>query len=210
MVGARHIGVLVAVVLGLALAGCGDSGADDSREDSQGSGVAAPTEVPDFEGPYVQDLTRIYRETDIDFVRQVLVDGKVSDQELAEMRQRFDDCTAAFGITGVEFGPDGSISLEGPEGADPTEVNNRVKQCSHESGEDDIAFIHSIMRRNPDGLDENTIMAACLVKKGIVDPSYDAEAYREDFMNSSGPMAETFPEGPLRDECIADPLGILE
>jgi hypothetical protein len=65
------------------------------------------------------------------------------------------------------------------------------------------------MRRNPENLDEATIMAACLVRLGAVDPGYTAEQYRSDFESDSGALGPNRPHDAELGQCITDPLDIL-
>lgn len=205
-----------AMLLCLVVSGCssnsdGNTASSDKKQTSADIDTnAASNTVPDFSGIYAAQLAKVYQSTDSDFVKQVILDGKVSDEELAEMRQRFTSCLGAFNIQDVEFAPDGALSVEGPQGVDEEFVPEKVHQCSTESGEADISYLHSMMRRNPDGLDENTIMAACLVRKGVVDSSYNADAYSRDLVNNTGPVADNSPDLPVFQECNADPLGILQ
>lgn len=140
----------------------------------------------------------------------MLEDGNVSDQELAETRDQFIECLAAFGFSNVKFSDDGSFSLKDPEGIDQTAGEEKITKCSEESGERSIGALHSWLRRNPERLDENTIMAACLVRKEAVDPSYAAEDYARDLPTENFPYLNDGFGSAKFTECNADPLGRFE
>ena len=191
----------------LLLTGCSSIDDQDVLTDD---GRTHSSEAPPFSGPWAAEFTSEYQEAESDFVRAVLEDEVITDQELSEMRDRFAECLSAYAITDVVLDDDGSVSLTYPDGADSDTVNDQVLGCSKESGELQIGALHSWIRRNPDNQDENTIMAACLVRKGVVDSSYGADEYAEDYADDDFPYTDpTAGETALLD-CNADPLGLYE
>ncbi len=191
------VGVVVA--LGI-LAGCTAAPAADPPHSG---------EVPAFAGPWAAEFADVYTWTTTDFERAALADGVISDQELAEVRNRMTSCLTALGFSEIEFGPDGSLSLMPPGGYDEDTTGDQMLDCSTESGEGTVGALHSWIRRNPQNLDEDTIMAACLVREGVVDPSYDAAAYAEDSTNGTIPFIDPA-AGQVADmKCNHDPLGLF-
>jgi len=152
----------------------------------------------------------MYQTAESDFVRAVLEDELITDQELSEMRSAFTECLSAYAITDVALDDDGTFSLTAPDGADPDTVKDQVDGCGKESGESEISALHSWIRRNPDNQDENTIMAACLVRKGVVAPSYSADEYAEDDADDDFPYADPTAGEEAHRVCNADPLGLFE
>jgi len=152
----------------------------------------------------------MYQRAESDFVRAVLQDEVITDQELSETRDRFAECLSAYAITDVVHDDDGSFSFTEPEGADYDTVNDQVDGCGKDSGEEQISALHSWIRRNPDNQDENTIMAACLVRKGVVAPSYSADEYAEDDADDDFPYADPSAGEEAHRVCDRDPLGLDE
>lgn len=171
--------------------------------------ASASGEVPEFDGPWAADFATLYASASSDFERDALRDGQITDQEVAEARSRFGDCLAGFGITGTSFEPNGAFRFDTPEGRDADAVNELVQTCSHDSGEAGIGALHSWIRRNPENLDDDTIIAACLVRKGAVDPSYSGQDFAADEEDLSIPYLTGFGEATFV-ECNADPLGRFE
>jgi len=201
----RAVAVITCTVF--LLTGCSTSGQDDGIVND---GAASPGDTPAFSGPWAAEFTSEYQEAESDFVRAVLEDELITDQELSEMRDKFTECLSAYALTDVVFDDDGSFSLNEPDGADFDTVTDQVHGCSVESGEVEIGALHSWIRRNPDNQDENTIMAACLVRKGVVDPSYSADEYAEDYADDDFPYTDPTAGEEADLECNADPLGLYE
>jgi len=195
----------------LSLISCSDPREEDiliHGEDSLANNPISLEDVPDFSGPWASQFTEEYIRAESDFVREVLADEKITDQELAEMRSKFTECLMGYGFTEISFEPSGGFSLKDLTGMDDELSNDRVLECSNESGESSVGALHSWIRRNPDNLDEHEIMAACLVRKGVVDPSYGAKDYTESFDTESFPYFDQAAGEAARRSCNLDPLGL--
>ncbi|GAB2985440.1 hypothetical protein [Frigoribacterium salinisoli] len=199
--------VVAAACSVLLLTGCSSIDDQDILTDD---GRTSSSDAPLFSGPWAAEFTSAYQEAESDFVRAVLEDELITDQELSEMRDKFTECLSAYALTDVVFDDDGSFSLNEPDDADFDTVNDQVHGCSVESGELEIGALHSWIRRNPDNQDENTIMAACLVRKGVVEPSYSADQYAEDYADDDFPYTDPTAGEEADLECNADPLGLYE
>ncbi len=175
---------------------------DDSRPTS--------ADVPDFTGPWAAEFAEAYQKSGSDFARSALQDGRITDQEVAEMRDKFEQCLTAQGFRKVSFSDDGSFEFDAPEGALPDRVNGQVKACSDESGESSLSPLASAIRRNPDNQDENTIMAACLVRKQVVDSSYGAKDYEADSLTGTFPFVDGVTGEAAYQQCNTDPLSRFE
>lgn len=167
--------------------------------------------APSFTGPWAAEFTDALTGSTDDFVRSVLADEVVTDQELSETRDRFSGCLSGFGVTDISFEADGGFSMRSPEGMSQDAVSERVDACSEESGESTVGALHSWVRRNPQNLDEDTILAACLVRKEVVDPSFSAE----DYASADGdlPYLDSVSAGvgdAVFALCNNDPLGLFE
>lgn len=195
--------VLGAGIALLVLSGCATTGDAQVREG------ASARETPAFEGPWASDFESAYSRAVSTFERSALADGSITDSELAEARERFSTCLKSFGIVDVVFQPDGAFEFTASEGSDPDRVNEQVGDCSEESGEATIGALHAWIRRNPEKLDDDTIIAACMVRKGAVDPSYGADDFARDEPELSFPYLKGFGDDTFQ-QCNADPLGRFE
>jgi len=199
---------MLACATALAVAGCSNS-VDTSalKKTTTALDNTSVGDVPIFSGPWASDFTSEYTNANnSDFVREILRDEKITDQELAEVRDRNRRCLSAHGFTAIRFHDDGTQELTAPIDADSDVVNKKATQCSDESGDISVGALYSWMRRNPENLDEHTIMATCLVRKGIVDPSYTAQDYARDLPEQSFPYTDPARGETMFRECHADPL----
>lgn len=168
---------------------------------------SAPTTLQ-FTGPYAEEFKANYESSSSDFVRAVLSDSQVTDQEYSEMRSAFSNCLSASGIS-IEFKEDGSFTTKSPTSMSNDTSHANTVRCSKESGEDLIGSLYSFVHRNPERLDENTIMAACLVRQKVVTADYDSKDFARDSV--AGDFTFTDPTNGQKalETCSADPLDLL-
>lgn len=93
----------------------------------------------------------------------MLADDTITDEELTETRGKFTQCLIAYGHTDIIFAADGSFQFDSSTADDPNSVNEQADECSEVSGESSIGALHSWIRRKPQNLDEDAIIADCLV-----------------------------------------------
>ncbi len=148
------------LLLGVALSGCGG-----------GEPTGGPGWASEFE--------RARSEQSSEFAQAVLRDDVISDMEYMEAQVKYVDCLAARGIPGAEFTDDGSSSIP-DHGYTSEQVTAAQDVCNDEVGFSAIQFLYLAVRGNPDNVDPNTLQAACLVRKGVVEPSYSAADYKRD------------------------------
>ncbi len=176
--------------------------------------AAGCTEVvptAEFKGPWADDFEHSYATSDSEYVRAILEDEVITDQEYAETIARYRVCMTAAGLTVETYQPGGGGSFSFPPemGADAAYAESEA--CSATSGERWVSMLYGAVRRNPEHLSELSILIQCFVDAGIVEAGYSREDYDRDAR--SGP---TFPfknpehDKPLFDACTADPLGILQ
>ena len=134
----------------------------------------------------------------------------ISEQEYAEMLARFTTCVDDAGISFDGFKPDGSSEFEVPSGMSTDRGNELMDEYSLSSGESTVGAVYHWVNRNPENLDENEIMAQCLIDSDVVDPSYTAEDFAADEMEETMPWTTDAESGheALR-ACNSDPLGLL-
>ena len=190
---------VVTVVLGAAattLVGCG------------AEPHTAPA-APAFTGPYASDFTQAWDESDSDFVREVLRDERISDQEWAEVGTRITDCFSRNGVTFLGFEDDGSYSID-PGSVDASRANELLAECEGDSGEDWIGYLRNQSLRNPENLDLDQLTADCLVDRRAVAPDYTVEDYRRDVESQGFPYLDPVAGPEIFAGCNRDPLGLLD
>ncbi|QTX05330.1 hypothetical protein [Agromyces archimandritae] len=168
-----------------------------------------PDPKPVFEGAWAQEFADHYADAQDDFAREVLEDGVVSDQERSEMISRFKECAGARGIT-IDYHLDGTFETNIPAGLGPDGAHETISSCSESSGEDLIGSLYSQILTNPDNLDENQLIADCMVERGAVPAGYRGEEYVEDGFDGEYPYSIGEAKGEeIRHECDRDPLGLI-
>ena len=168
----------------------------------------APADVPKFTGAWSAQFEQAYTATDNTFVRQAIKDGKVTDEEYAEMFERFRSCLDDVGITLTLNGH--SYRWDIPEGSDADKANEQFDRCSVEVGENYIGWLYYGVKRNPENLDEFEIISACLVREGVVPEGYSAADYAEDNDAQSYPFFDQEVGERAHEKCLDDPLGLFE
>ena len=176
------------LLLGLILAGCG--------------GHSANYNDPLFSGPWAADFRQAYNKTEDPFLKSVLEDGVISDEEFSEVKQAYLKCMESLGFAGVTINDDGSGGFTPPQGADftPEEINGMDKGCLEESGVITILPLYNGPRVNPDNIPFETLMADCLVRFGLESPGYSGNDYLKDFQDG------LWDGNPQFRACQADPL----
>jgi hypothetical protein len=132
----------------------------------------------------------------------------ITDQELAEVRDRFDACLTSHGFSNIKHSEDGGYEFTMSEGTAQDVMEQQTSECSEEAGENAIGALYSFIRRNPQNLDEATIMAACLVRKAVVDPAYSAKDYAQDAPDQSFPYLPGVDGEAAFNDCNSDPSGL--
>lgn len=133
-------------------------------------------------------------------VKAALLDGFISDQEYAEMKQRYTACLEVAGIAVTKYGFEGAV-LDPPSTLPSDEVHRTEARCSGESGEFPIAYFYVQMRVNPSHNDLAPAIVECFKRSGVVGPSYGLKDYR------SGDLPST--DQPAVTACNTDPEGRL-
>ncbi len=123
------------------------------------------------------------------------------------MENRFMTCIEVAGLTSEGFIPDGSLGFGFPPEMGPDKANIAADRCSASSGYNTVGSLFFAIHRNPQNLDEAKIAAACLVKKKVVPPAYDASDYKRDAPDMAFPFSEPDAGQRALEACSADPLG---
>lgn len=159
---------VTAGALALALCACApDAAPEGAPEDRPGRGAV---EAPSFDGPWAGLFASTW-EASTDAERDALADSEIDELEYAYFRARIIECMDGLGLD-ARWEPDGSLTYGNNDDLDPDDVTD----CMRTSGLRIITLKDS-MTRNPENLDENEIMAACLRRAGVVPPSYTADDF---------------------------------
>lgn len=162
------------------------------------------------EGPWGVEFQSAYDSVNDPFVRDVLQDGAVTEQEYAETVDRYSDCMADAGIALKENPPsEGGFSYTFPASISSDEAHAADTRCSEQSGEYVIGALYHFVKRNPQHLDENQIVYDCLIAAGAIDTSYTVDDFAEDYVSQSFPFAADEKSMKKLAGCDADPLGLL-
>ncbi|MGG7507472.1 hypothetical protein [Plantibacter sp. YIM 135249] len=166
--------------------------------------------VPNFDGPWAEDFASAYRDSRSDFERKALSDGSISDAEFAEMENRFKTCLESKGIPFSGFKPGGGYKFQYPSGMDSKKANTIADECSADSGLNTLGSLYFAMQRNPQNLDEPSIISACLVERQVVPKGYGASDYNKDAAEMTFPFTDEKRGQEELEACTADPLGMLD
>ncbi|WNM24288.1 hypothetical protein [Demequina capsici] len=163
-------------------------------------------QAPTFTSAWASEFEAAYRGSTSDLQRTILADETITDQELAALQDAFTTCLSSRGYTDISFASNGGFSERAPAGTSDDDENATVQTC------EDIAWgsqggltygLYFEVARNPARQDESEIMVACLVRQGLVDPSYTAEDYVSDSASGAPPFD---PASVEFRECNANPL----
>ncbi|MBF4461797.1 MULTISPECIES: hypothetical protein [unclassified Rathayibacter] len=124
------------------------------------------------------------------------------------MIDRFKGCVSGLGYKIDEYKLDGSFNLNFPPDTDADIANEDVKSCSRDSGEAEIGSLYSWTHRNPDRMDEDTLIVDCLVEAGVVPSSYSISDYTSDTTRDDFPFVDEDKGRDTLEECRVDPLGV--
>lgn len=191
-------GPAVLTVLALGLAGCADT-----------PGLAETTDDPEvsFTGPYAAQFEYGMRAATSDFARAALSDGVISEQEFTESWGAYTDCLEDADITiTVNFDGSTETSSHSPLSAD--EDQEVINKCSLASDEALVAALFFDIRRNPQGLDEDTIIAECLAQANVVPRGFAGTDLQQDRPADAIPFTDPIAGPEALARCRVDPLGL--
>jgi hypothetical protein len=195
----KSAGVAVkAVAVAATLVGCSQSASSSAELPLSAPSPSYTGTVPGFSGPWAAEFAEAYRSTTSDVVHQILTKGSITDQDYAAVSSAYVKCMANKGFTVHITGPAGQGVIDGDGDSAAAD-----KACNG-----DISVISTLrfaISRNPQHLDENEIVVACLAKKQIAPPSYTAKDYEANLQSQKFPFSTSAP-GFM--QCTSDPLGL--
>lgn len=145
-------------------------------------------------GPgYADVFAKLREESSSEFVRQVLADDVITQAERDEARALFVSCVNASGtLTATDLGADWEFS--GPGASSSEAVHSVIDPCELTTGASVISMYFRVTQGNPQNIDPYELMALCLKKKGVVEPSYSAQDYEHDLEEYMALPPENRPE----------------
>lgn len=163
--------------------------------------------VPRYAGPYADEYRETWLRADIDFIRNVIRDEAISEQEWAEVVTRFDDCLGKHDVQLVEYEADGAYGVERGAGLSDERVQAAMAECETKSGETVLGRLWHSQRQNPSNQDPNELIYECLIRVGALDPSYSLENFLRDNPEFAFPFLSD--DGPdLYAKCSSAPLTV--
>ncbi|WP_454110182.1 hypothetical protein [Leifsonia shinshuensis] len=195
----KRLGIAIACLL--AFSGC--SSAEKADE-------AVPIIPTASAKGWADEFEDARRRATTDFERKALEDDRISDAEFAEMESAFTTCMRERNVIFKGFRPGGGYEFRPGRGTTTAEANGIADECSASSGLDTVGSLYFLMKRNPQNLDEDAIMAACLVGKKVVPATYSAGDWARDTLGETYPFSDKARGEEALRKCSDDPLGLLD
>ena len=122
-------------------------------------------------------IREIYESTESDFVRDVLRDGVITTAEVRESRERFLSCAqdAGLPVTLWESGDDWGTAIS----RELTEAESELEFQCFLQWDGFIQGLYTSIAQNPDGVDRDDLIAACLIRHGLAPEGFTGRDYRE-------------------------------
>jgi hypothetical protein len=142
-----------------------------------------------------------------DLERAILADGTITAAEVAAAKDAFGACMAAYGAQ-VTWAADSDAHTVGyPATGSPSpeqfaQMQDQQKVCARTTAMNAAALYYQI-QRNPQKQDEFAIVAACLVRKGVMPAGYTGADFARD--RAAEPKPTQF-ESDAAGACFASPL----
>jgi hypothetical protein len=192
---ARPLVGLVTLAIAVTVAGCSPASGD--RAGSGGSASPAVAPPTPFSGPWAELLTMTYGDVS-PVEREALEDGVIDEQEYAYFQDRMIECVSDLGVE-ASFSDGSTLDYSNPDAVS----EDLIDGCLADHGIKLLTASDAISR-NPENLDEATIMVECLQRAGLVGRDYTPDDYDEGIDLASLADDEDF------EACLADPLADRE
>lgn len=190
----------IAAVVILMLAGC--TGTTTSIETRTAPSTAS--EGPGFSGPFAAEYAQAWTESGSDFVRLVIEDEEISEQEWAEVEERMATCFSNEGATFEGHTPDGGYAAQ-KNALSGERLNELMGECEKSSGEAWLGYLWFSAQKNPDNRPAEEIITECMIRNGVVAPDYAPEDFVRDNPTMSFPYLSSGEGQKGFLECNADP-----
>jgi hypothetical protein len=149
-----------------------------------------------------------------DFVLKILEDNTITEEEMRAVEDANIQCLEDHGVVGAHYDEDGSLTIPS-RSTEPNEYAAETRECAGISGEPFVQATYHAMKVNPTNARWADLYAACLVRKGVVDPSFSGDDWERAGQNaaeSNRPIEEVIEYTSTEDafvlamrECSEDP-----
>lgn len=135
--------------------------------------------------PYSKEISefrqKVHGKPSESIVLQILEDQHISDEEIQHLAQTQIKCMEDAGIVGYTIDLNTGVTEFPPSNSETQDQRDFEVQdsCYEQTYFQWIQFLYLTMRANPQNLPFEDVLASCLVKLKVVDPSYNAAEHRE-------------------------------
>ncbi len=119
-------------------------------------------------------------ESGADFAQGVLMDDVVTDAEMQEANERLVRCLEDGGFPGTVVDGGGGLTIPLPPGQAEAHLQAVNEACEDSLGWPSISILYRSTRINPENVDWDELLAACLVRHEVVPSGYRGEDHRDD------------------------------
>lgn len=200
--------VAVASACSLGATACSMSTVSTDGAGAGASATASASSSPTpslFTGPWAREFDDALSSAGDPTSEDILSDGLITADELSRVEQEFAACALTLGYEVRAFTPGGGYTQEGaPESFDPSDPGEEFLACS--SSYESVSPLFWSIARNPAHEPEQSIMAACLVDRGLAPGGYSSKDFDRDRRSGAYPFSES---DSIFLDCAADPLDLL-
>lgn len=145
--------------------------------------------------PYAAEFEQAIAQSKSDYVRQILADGQITTAEIQDARQHMIACLEQAGMSATyetdEYGRQNLTFAE-----EPSLAEEAAELACDTQWMSSIDSLYNQTTLNPKNEDWDELVAACLVRKGLVPAGFTAQDYKDLVAASSGPRVNSAPLTP--------------
>jgi len=167
----KSIGAAIIAAVSLALM-CGCAGT--SEPPAQAPPTTASADGVRFTGPWAADFAQAYRDARNPDEKEALKDGKITDAEFNYFEGKIGNCLSDLGVKNVSL-TDGQWHYSRPDSV----PDKKVDACMKSNGIG-VMLLKDSVETNPNNVDEEAALVACLVRKGAVPKGYTLKDYKHE------------------------------
>ena len=188
------------------LTGCSaaaSTGSEDALDEIDYSHIP---DMPDFKGPWADELRYAYARASNEQIRDYLRDEVITEAEKQAVTEAFRNCMVSHGLTFNDF-EDGSsyrFGITGVSGAD--EANEIANNCENETGVFEVVDMYFSIRDNPSKRDWSPEIVECLIRAGVVPQNYTVKQHKESWLDDHA-IVEVHELNEADTACNKDPEG---
>lgn len=192
---------LTLLLASISLTAC--SSANIATDASEPADLPIVNGIPQFEGPWAEDLRRDYMDNDNEYWHKVIANGHISEREYDEHRNRLITCLHDGGLKSAELDK-GHVTYADDPALSDQEENQIMTACDDQEASVMFDIWYHNLRANPDNLDWQAAELECLINYGLLQPGAtraDVQAWYESEENRQRQKEAYI--------CAKDPFGKL-